>query len=205
MDSTTYLTLGHMRILIKDRYWIQTFQLQVCGPVVPVCFLYIFICVASKAITYTQQCGCIYSVPQQMPNYPRFGCIGCNDDSKSICGLTLRPLPRDVAGDNLGTINHWIRTMTDRMVSMIWPNWHFTKLATGSGLKSSTQAQRLSFKMGSGTAFSSSFSKKQVSTNWRLYKMINLSSVLMAIKYPSWGYWVIDFWRKWRFQIRWIL
>lgn len=115
-------------------------------------------------------------------------------------------LPREVAGNNLGTMNHWIRTMTDRMVSMIWPNWHFTKLATGSELKSSAQAQSLSFKMGSSTAFSSSFSKKQVSSNWRLFKNNKpLSSVLMAIKYPSWGYWVIDLWRKWRIQTRWVL
>lgn len=64
-SSTSDLTSSHTRILIKDKHWIQ-FRFVVLGASV---FPLHLIHVESNAITYTQQCGCMYSVPQ-MPTSP---------------------------------------------------------------------------------------------------------------------------------------
>lgn len=102
----------------------------------------------NSVVTYTQSHSkCLTT--------PGLGVCAVMMTQRLFGGWLSALLPREVAGNNLETMNHWIRTLTDRMVSMIWPNWHFTKLATGSGLKSSAQVQRLSFKMGSSIAFSS--------------------------------------------------
>lgn len=136
--------------------------------------------------------------PQQIPNCATHECLCCNDGSKSRDWISAL-LPHDVAGNNSGTMNCWIKPLTGRMVSMIWPNWHFTKLATGSELKSSSQTQRLSSRDGLSTAFSSvhtksvAFQRDTCPPTGDYLKIITLLSVVfMSIKYPLLG--IINDW-----------
>lgn len=155
IGSISYTTLGHMRTLTPG-YLVTGFW---------PCQVSVF-----------QVWSYIYSNPQQVPNYLTLQCVGCNNGSKSIWGLLAI------------TWGQWTIRLELWLIgwgSMIWPNWHLGKLATG--LYPQLKSKDYPLGMCPRDSFFSVHTKSVAvqRTKWRLLKNSNIPASCPLVNHIS--------------------